>query len=96
MVFFGADYLAQEVGATAEQAEQLRAIEADINGRLRAIEQESFDVRRPKEKTLLLERGQREAKVLTKEQLAKMDQMRQEVVREHEAKHELGRRIRAQ
>ncbi|HRQ83591.1 MAG TPA: hypothetical protein PLV70_00595 [Flavobacteriales bacterium] len=95
-VFFGADYLAQEVGATAEQAEQLRAIETDINDRLRNIEQDAPDVRSPKVKALLQERGQRETKVLTKEQLAKVDQLRQEVVREHEAKHELGRRIRAQ
>lgn len=94
-VSLGADYMVQELHATEAQAQQLRAIEADINDRIRANANDAPAEREAKERMLVAERNRREAAVLTKEQQAKKEQLQRDALKEAEAKHELGRQLRS-
>lgn len=87
--------MARELHATEAQAQQLQAIEQDINGRMRANANGEPAEREAKERELVAERNRREAAVLTKEQQAKKEQLQRDALKEQEAKHELGRQLRA-
>lgn len=93
-VSLSADYMVQELHATEAQAQQLKAIELDINDRMRANANDEPAEREAKERMLVAERNRREAAVLTKEQQAKKEQLQRDALKEQEAKHELGRQLR--
>ncbi|MBS1944314.1 MAG: hypothetical protein JST98_03725 [Bacteroidetes bacterium] len=92
-VSLGADYMVQELHATEAQAQQLRAIEEDINNRIRANANDAPAEREAKERMLVAERNRREAAVLTKEQQAKKEQLQRDALKDQEAKYELGRQL---
>lgn len=81
-ISLGAQYMAESVGATAEQTQALLETEADINERLRAVQHLDVDQRTAKERELMKERDRRDAAVLDKAQWAQVQQMRQQLAKE--------------
>ncbi len=81
-ISLGARYMADEVGATAEQAQALIEIEADINERFRAAQKLELEQRTAIERDLMRERDRRDAAVLDKGQWAQVQQIKQRLAKE--------------